>query len=161
VIAYQPQVDDWQNFTDIKWRAAFQLTPSGGNQIVGAASFEAGANRFDVDGLWQTECGPGVQPVYRIVWRNSSRIEPHGPMGTIVRLSRKQIRHDTALFNGEWNGGFGPGVARWERLRVIQRVWKHVRGEKLEWRHVRKTRRECVPKHRFWMAEIQWEGRLD
>jgi hypothetical protein len=41
VIVYQPQVDDWQNFTDIKWRAAFQLTPSGGNQIVGAASFEA------------------------------------------------------------------------------------------------------------------------
>jgi hypothetical protein len=34
-------VDDWQNFTDIKWRAAFQLTPNGGKQIVGAASFEA------------------------------------------------------------------------------------------------------------------------
>jgi hypothetical protein len=77
------------------------------------------ANRFDIDGLWQTECGPGVQPVHRIVWCNSSRIEPHGAMGTIVRLSRKQIRHDRALFNGEWNGGFGPGVARWERLRVI------------------------------------------
>jgi hypothetical protein len=41
VIVYQPQVDDWQNFTDIKWRAAFQLTPSGGNQIVGVASFDA------------------------------------------------------------------------------------------------------------------------
>lgn len=41
VIVYQPQVDDWQNFTDIKWRAAFQLTPSGGRQIIGAASFEA------------------------------------------------------------------------------------------------------------------------
>lgn len=117
------------------------------------------ANRFDIDGLWQTECGPGVQPVHRIVWRNSSRIEPHGAMGTIVRLSRKQIRHDTALFNGEWNGGFGPGVARWKRLRVIQRVWKQVRGEELEWRHVRRTRRECVPKHRFWMAEIEWECR--
>jgi hypothetical protein len=41
VLVYQPQVDDWQNFTDIKWRAAFQLTPNGGKQIVGAASFEA------------------------------------------------------------------------------------------------------------------------
>jgi hypothetical protein len=41
VIVYQPQVGDWQNFTDIKWRAAFQLTPSGGKQIVGAANFEA------------------------------------------------------------------------------------------------------------------------
>jgi len=40
LIIYQPQVDDWQNFTDIKWRMAFQLTPSGGKQIVGAASFE-------------------------------------------------------------------------------------------------------------------------
>ena len=33
VLVYQPQVDDWQNFTDIKWRAAFQLTPNGGKQI--------------------------------------------------------------------------------------------------------------------------------
>jgi hypothetical protein len=41
VLVYQPQVDDWQNFTEIKWRSAFQLTPNGGKQIVGAASFEA------------------------------------------------------------------------------------------------------------------------
>ncbi len=40
VIIYQPQVDDWQNFTDIKWRQAFQLTPTNGKQVVGAASFE-------------------------------------------------------------------------------------------------------------------------
>jgi hypothetical protein len=40
VIIYQPQVDDWQNFTDITWRQAFQLTPTGGKEIVGAASFE-------------------------------------------------------------------------------------------------------------------------
>jgi uncharacterized membrane protein YgcG len=40
VIVYQPQVDDWQNFTDIKWREAFQLTPTGGKQLVGAATFE-------------------------------------------------------------------------------------------------------------------------
>jgi hypothetical protein len=41
LLVYQPQVDDWRNFTDIKWRAAFQLTPNGGKQIVGAATFEA------------------------------------------------------------------------------------------------------------------------
>jgi hypothetical protein len=41
VLIYQPQVDDWQSFTDIKWRSAFQLTPTGGKQVVGAASFEA------------------------------------------------------------------------------------------------------------------------
>ena len=40
VIAYQPQVDDWQNFTDIKWRQAFQMTPTGGKEVVGAAAFE-------------------------------------------------------------------------------------------------------------------------
>jgi hypothetical protein len=41
VLIYQPQVDDWQNFTDIKWRSAFQMTPTGGKQIAGAATFEA------------------------------------------------------------------------------------------------------------------------
>ena len=30
LIIYQPQVDDWNNFTDINWRQAFQLTPTGG-----------------------------------------------------------------------------------------------------------------------------------
>ncbi|MGB9433900.1 MAG: hypothetical protein WBQ89_16775 [Candidatus Acidiferrum sp.] len=40
VIIYQPQVDEWVNFNDIKWRQAFQLTPTGGKQVVGAASFE-------------------------------------------------------------------------------------------------------------------------
>jgi hypothetical protein len=40
VLIYQPQVDDWQNFTDIKWRQAFQLTPTGGKEVDGAASFE-------------------------------------------------------------------------------------------------------------------------
>lgn len=41
LIMYQPQVDDWRNFTDITWREAFQLTPNGGKEIVGAASLEA------------------------------------------------------------------------------------------------------------------------
>jgi hypothetical protein len=39
LIIYQPQVDNWQNFMDIAWRQAFQLTPAGGKQVVGAASF--------------------------------------------------------------------------------------------------------------------------
>src|SRR5260370_39453358 len=32
LIVSQPQVDDWNNFTDIKWRQAFQLTPTGGKR---------------------------------------------------------------------------------------------------------------------------------
>jgi hypothetical protein len=40
VIVYQPQVDDWHEFKDITWRQAFQLTPAGGNEVVGAATFE-------------------------------------------------------------------------------------------------------------------------
>jgi hypothetical protein len=38
LIAYQPQVDEWNNYTELKWRMAFQLTPSGGKQVVGALS---------------------------------------------------------------------------------------------------------------------------
>ena len=34
-------MDSWQDFTDIKWRSAFQMTPVGGKQVVGAATFEA------------------------------------------------------------------------------------------------------------------------
>jgi hypothetical protein len=48
LIIYQPQVDDWNNFTDITWRQAFQLTPSGGKQIVGAATFE-GSTEVNTD----------------------------------------------------------------------------------------------------------------
>ena len=40
LVVYQPQVDEWKNFNDITWRQAFQLTPTGGAVIVGAASFE-------------------------------------------------------------------------------------------------------------------------
>ncbi len=40
LIVYQPQVDDWRNFNDITWRQAFQFTPTGGSEVVGAASFE-------------------------------------------------------------------------------------------------------------------------
>jgi hypothetical protein len=48
LIIYQPQVDNWSNFTDITWREAFQLTPSGGKQIVGAATFE-GSTQVNTD----------------------------------------------------------------------------------------------------------------
>jgi hypothetical protein len=41
VLIYQPQVDEWQNYTNIEWRSAFQLTPIGGKQVVGAATFDA------------------------------------------------------------------------------------------------------------------------
>jgi hypothetical protein len=48
LVVYQPQVDDWKNFEDIKWRQAFELTPTGGNQVVGAASFE-GTTEVNLD----------------------------------------------------------------------------------------------------------------
>lgn len=38
LVIYQPQVDSWNNFTAITWRQAFQLTPTGGKQVVGAIS---------------------------------------------------------------------------------------------------------------------------
>ncbi len=48
VIAYQPQVDDWKDFTNITWREAFQMTPRGGKQVIGAATF-AGTTNVDSD----------------------------------------------------------------------------------------------------------------
>ncbi len=48
VIAYQPQVDDWKDFTNITWREAFQMTPMGGKQVIGAATF-AGTTNVDSD----------------------------------------------------------------------------------------------------------------
>jgi uncharacterized membrane protein YgcG len=47
-IVYQPQVDSWLNYTDIKWRQAFQLTRTGGKVVVGAASFE-GTTEVNLD----------------------------------------------------------------------------------------------------------------
>jgi hypothetical protein len=40
LVIYQPQIDDWNNFTSITWRQAFQLTPTGRKMVVGAASFQ-------------------------------------------------------------------------------------------------------------------------
>ena len=48
VIAYQPQVDEWKDYTDITWREAFQMTPTGGKQVIGAATF-AGTTNVDSD----------------------------------------------------------------------------------------------------------------
>ena len=48
LIIYQPQVDDWQDFIDLMWRQAFELTPTGGKQVVGAATFE-GATENNTD----------------------------------------------------------------------------------------------------------------
>jgi hypothetical protein len=47
-IFYQPQVDDWQNYSQITWREAFQLTPKGGKQLIGAATM-TGATNVDTD----------------------------------------------------------------------------------------------------------------
>jgi len=39
---YQPQVDSWDNYQLIKGRMAFSLTPSGGKDVLGVVSIEAG-----------------------------------------------------------------------------------------------------------------------
>ncbi|HET6513907.1 MAG TPA: hypothetical protein VFG09_02015 [Thermodesulfovibrionales bacterium] len=41
LILYQPQVDDWKNFTELDWRQAFTLTPQGGKQVVGVGVMTA------------------------------------------------------------------------------------------------------------------------
>ena len=48
MILYPPQVDNWQNHSDLTWRQAFQLTPNGGKQAVGAANLE-GSTLVDTD----------------------------------------------------------------------------------------------------------------
>lgn len=39
LITYQPQVDSWQDYKTLQWRQAFQLTPTGGKKVIGAATF--------------------------------------------------------------------------------------------------------------------------
>jgi hypothetical protein len=48
LISYQPQVDDWKDFKEIAWRQAFQLTPTGGKQVIGAVTL-TGATSVDND----------------------------------------------------------------------------------------------------------------
>ena len=38
LVYYQPQVDDWKNFTELTCRIAFSLTPAGGQEVVGVSS---------------------------------------------------------------------------------------------------------------------------
>ena len=68
------------------------------------------ANRFDIDGLWQTECGPArtdrYTGSYGATHQGSSPAAQCGQ--SYVSQGEKQIRHDAALFNGEWNGGLVP-----------------------------------------------------
>src|SRR5512143_3819066 len=41
LITYQPQVDDWINFSELDWRMAIELTPSGGKPAVGVVELHA------------------------------------------------------------------------------------------------------------------------
>ncbi len=43
-IIYQPQVDDWKDYSTINMRVAFQLTPIGGKQVIGAATMTGNTN---------------------------------------------------------------------------------------------------------------------
>lgn len=46
LVYYQPQVDDWKDFTDLAWRMAFSLTPAGGKEVVGVMDLQG---HTDVD----------------------------------------------------------------------------------------------------------------
>lgn len=63
MIVYQPQVDSWTDYTKASWRQAFQLTPTGGKQIVGAASF-TGTTSVDNDKHMVTIYGIQVTNTY-------------------------------------------------------------------------------------------------
>src|SRR3954471_10931126 len=41
-IYYQPQIDEWKDYTDLYARVAFSLTPSGGKPVLGVTSLRAG-----------------------------------------------------------------------------------------------------------------------
>jgi hypothetical protein len=43
-IVYQPQVDEWKDYATITMRVAFQLTPIGGKQVIGAATMMGNTN---------------------------------------------------------------------------------------------------------------------
>jgi hypothetical protein len=63
LVSYQPQVDTWQNFNEISWRQAFQLTPSGGKQVVGAARL-TGTTHVDKETHMVTISGIQVTNTY-------------------------------------------------------------------------------------------------
>src|SRR6185369_15292230 len=39
LVLYQPQVDDWKNYSVVNARSAFALTPTGGKECVGVVTF--------------------------------------------------------------------------------------------------------------------------
>ena len=41
LVIYQPQLDDWKNYKELTARAAFALTPSGGQEALGVVNLEA------------------------------------------------------------------------------------------------------------------------
>jgi hypothetical protein len=41
-VYYQPQIDEWKKYEEISGRLAFALTPNGGKEALGVASFQAG-----------------------------------------------------------------------------------------------------------------------
>lgn len=63
LITYQPQVDDWKNFTTIIWRQAFQPTPNGAKQVIGAATM-TGTTNVDNDKYLVTVYGIQVTNSY-------------------------------------------------------------------------------------------------
>ncbi len=44
MIYYQPQIDEWKDYKEISGRVAFALTPKGGKETLGVASFKCGTN---------------------------------------------------------------------------------------------------------------------
>lgn len=40
LIIYQPQVDDWKNFSDLTWRMAVSITPKSGKEVVGVVEMK-------------------------------------------------------------------------------------------------------------------------
>jgi hypothetical protein len=77
VISNQPQVDDWQDFTTITWRQAFQLTPAGGKQVIGAAKMR-GTTSVDND---------KHQSLHRNLWRYPPRFESNRAVGPVLRAA--------------------------------------------------------------------------
>src|SRR5215813_13961828 len=41
LVYYQPQLDDWKDYKEVSARVAFSLTPAGGKEALGVASFQA------------------------------------------------------------------------------------------------------------------------
>jgi hypothetical protein len=51
LITYQPQVDEWKDYTTITWREAFEFTPIGGKKVIGAGTLTGKTNVDDDEHL--------------------------------------------------------------------------------------------------------------